>query len=604
MSQIVVENLRKDILSRKLLENISFSISDGEKIALVAQNGKGKSTILKILAGLIDYDDGKITIQNNLNVGYLPQEPIFSLEKTIEEELFNNDSKILAAVKEYNEALNDTKNEKRLIEATKAMNDLNAWSYESKLKEILEKLKITNVREKIGNLSGGQRKRLALVKILLDDHDLLLLDEPTNHLDIEMIEWLGDYLKQSKISILLVTHDRYFLDKVCNRILEIDRGEIHKHNGNYLDYLDAREKRHIDQNLQIDKKKSYLKKELAVISKAPRGRLSKPGRRIRDYEIESTNIGSKNVTEKVKLESVTERLGTKILEFYNVNKRFGDKVILNQFSYKFKRNEKIGIVGDNGTGKTTFLNIILDKEPIDSGKIIKGETLKFGYYSQHQENLNENHKVIESVKEIATEIRLTDKFISAEKMLERFLFKGSAQQDYISTLSGGEKKRLSLLRVLMSNPNFLILDEPTNDFDLLTLEILEEFLLNFTGCLIIVSHDRYFMDNIVDHLLVFEGNGVIQDFPGNYSSYRESLIDTISTNQESTESEQQKDNNSSKEANILYREISKLESKIANLEKKLYDLGSDFEEIAKVSEKINSLKSELEEKTEKWLLIS
>ncbi|MDQ7021648.1 MAG: ABC-F family ATP-binding cassette domain-containing protein [Candidatus Dojkabacteria bacterium] len=521
MSYIVVENLKKDILSRNLFENINFSIAKNEKIALVAENGKGKSTILKILAGVIEYDKGDITTQNGIHISYLSQNPDLEDNNTLNEELRNTGSKFLKAVSEYEEAIQDINDPKRLELAMNEMNRLNAWEYENVVSEVLERLKLSDYRdEKISSFSGGQKKRLALVKILLDEADVLLLDEPTNHLDIEMIEWLGNYLRNLEASILLVTHDRYFLDKVCNTILELDRGQLYKHIGNYTQYLEYREKRRLDENINIDKTRTYLKREYEIISKQPQGRQSKDGARIRDNQLARENLGSKNTVDKVSLDVVSDRLGSKILELHNVSKSFGEKKILDKFTYTFEKGSRIGIIGENGAGKSTFLDLILGKKEIDGGKIVKGETVNFGYYSQHQEELNPNLTIIDSINEVASEIKLSDgKFISAGKMLERFLFSGTIQRTKIEDLSGGERKRVALLKVLMNNPNFLILDEPTNDFDLMTLEVLEEFLINFKGCVIIVSHDRYFIDTTVDHLLVFKGDGEIDVFPGNYSDF-------------------------------------------------------------------------------------
>jgi ATP-binding cassette subfamily F protein uup len=602
MSYIEVESLTKEVSDKKLFTNISFAIKEGEKIALVAQNGTGKSTLLKILADKIAYDNGNITMQRGIRVAYLPQEPDLDLDKTIEEEIFGADSQILKIVRDYEKSLETPEDTEKMQRAFDAMNEFNAWEYEDLIHELLDKLRLKDLTGKISTLSGGQRKRIALVKILLDKSDVLLLDEPTNHLDIDMIDWLADYLSSKNLTLLLVTHDRYFLDKVCNKILELDRENIYKHNGNYSYYLEQKEKRYIDQNANIDKTRALLKKELEYVRKSPRGRLSQSGARVDAYYKLKESVGEKNITKKVELDVVSERLGFKILEFHNISKSYGNKIILNKFSYGFKRGEKIGIVGPNGVGKTTLLNIILEHESIDSGKIVKGETVNFGYYSQHQEELNPNLKVIDTIKEIASEIKLSNGTeISASKMLERFLFTPIEQQNPVSKLSGGEKKRLALLRILMANPNFLVLDEPTNDFDLMTLEVLEEFLRNFKGCLIIVSHDRYFMDSIVDHLFVFEGNGEISVFPGNYTDYRNSSeyksVDSKVTTQVSTPIK----NTNEKLANELYREINELENKKKKLEEKLFNIDQDYEAIRKITEQIKDLEIEIDKKNDTWL---
>lgn len=604
MSYILVENLTKTLLDKNLLDNVGFAVNAGEKIALVAKNGSGKSTLLRIIADKETYDSGRITKQNGVSWGFLEQDPELDASKTIKEEIFSSNSPMISAVRLYEESLQTPDDQKKMEEAHEAMNLHNAWEYENKVQEILEKLKLRNVADKkISSLSGGQRKRVALAKILIDNPDFLILDEPTNHLDLEMIDWLENYFIDQKITLLLVTHDRYFLDRVCDQILELDKGKIYKHKGNYSYYLEKKENREQVENKNIDKTRLFLKKELEWVRRGPSGRLSKNSGRVDAYYKLKSELKEKNITEKVALDVTGKRLGGKILEIHNLNKSFGDKKILENFSYSFTKGEKLGIIGNNGVGKTTFLNLIMEKEQPDSGKIIKGETITFGYYSQDQSELNITEKVIDSVKSVATHIKLSDgSEVSAAKMLERFLFTPALQQNIISKLSGGERKRLSLLRILMKNPNFLILDEPTNDFDLMTLDVLEEFLLNFKGCLIIISHDRYFMDRIVDHLFVFKGNGVIQDFPGNYSDFRESNFE-IKVEEKIIDNPNTKKQNA-REASFVYKEIGKLENKKKKLNEALATLDSDYAEMGKIAKQIQEIDNEIEKLNEKWLELS
>jgi ATP-binding cassette subfamily F protein uup len=599
MSYILVEQLTKTFFAKTLFDQIGLAVEAGEKIALVAKNGTGKSTLLKIIAGKEPYDSGKITFQTGIKVAYLAQNPELNLEHTVHSEIFSSDSKLLAAVREYEDSLADETNQERLQAAFETMTDLNAWEYESQIQEILTNLKLADLTAQIKTLSGGQRKRLALAKVLIDPADVIILDEPTNHLDIEMIDWLENYLASQTITLLLVTHDRYFLDTVCNRILELERGQIYKHNGNYEYYLQQKDLRHANENMNIDKTKNYLKKELEWVKKQPRGRLTKSTARVDAYHDLASSVGQRHVVEKVKLDVIESRLGGKILELHNLSKAFGSKVILDKFNYKFKRGEKIGIIGSNGVGKTTFLNLIMGLEQPDSGNVVVGDTLNFGYYSQHQDELNNDETVIGSVKQIASFIKLADGTeVSASRLLERFLFTPIEQQNLVSKLSGGERKRLSLLRILMRNPNFLILDEPTNDFDLMTLDVLEEFLQNFGGCLIIISHDRYFMDSIIDHLFIFKGNGVIQDFPGNYSQYRSE------SQNEPTIISKPEAKPINHNTNGLYREISKLEKRREKLIAKMYDAKLDYVQLGELKKEVEQVEQELESKNQQWLELS
>lgn len=604
MTYILIENLNKTVLDKTLLDNVSFAVNPGEKIALVAKNGTGKTTLLNILSGKEPSDSGNITMQKNIRVAFLEQEPQLNSDHTINEEIFSSDAEIMKAVREYEESLKNPHDSKRMEKAFDMMNQNNAWEYESNIQEIMKNLKIDSLTGKVSTLSGGQKKRLALAKVLIDNPDFLIMDEPTNHLDLEMIEWLENHLAKEKLTLLLVTHDRYFLDRVCDKILELDRGTIYKHNGNYSYYLEKKELRESHENANIDKTKALLKKELVWIKRQPQGRQTKAEARVDAYYKTKDSLKEKIVNTKVELDIRENRLGGKILEIFNLKKSFGNNKILDQFSYSFKRGEKIGIIGNNGVGKSTFLNILMNLENSDSGNIVVGETVKFGYYSQSQIELDQSLRVIDTVKKIASIIKLSNgSEITATQMLERFLFSKNDQNNFVSNLSGGEKKRLFLLTILMNNPNFLILDEPTNDFDLMTLEVLQEFLMSFKGCLIVISHDRYFMDNVVDQLFVFKGQGEIEIFAGNYSEYRNSqkTEKVVPQSSEINFVPTQSTTNSSKESNELYREISKLEKKKATLTKKIFDLGDDYEQMAKVSKEIELLDEKISAMNDQWL---
>ena len=615
MSYILVENLTKTYNDRVILNNISFSVDQGNKSALVAQNGTGKSTLLKILAGTETYDRGRITKQKGVKTAFLEQEPKLDLEKTVDQEIFSSDSPIIKAVKLYEESLLTPEDSDKMQDAFEAMTNTNAWEYEERIKDVLTNLNLHNLNEKISTFSGGQKKRVALAKILIDTPDLLVMDEPTNHLDLEMIDWLEEYLQENNITLLMVTHDRYFLERVCNEIIELVNGKVFTYQGNYSYFLEKKALREQNENTNIDRTHALLKKELEWVKKQPRGRASKGYARVRDYNILKNSVKQKNVTEKVKLDVQTKYMGGKILEIHNLTKSFGNKKILDKFTYSFNKGEKVGIIGKNGVGKTTFLNLIMGSEIADSGKIVKGESVSFGYYSQSGLEFNNSEKVIDSVKAIANFIKLSDGTeITASKMLERFLFTPLVQQNLVAKLSGGEKKRLNLLKILMANPNFLILDEPTNDFDILTLNVLEEFLKEFKGCLIIISHDRYFMDKIVDHLFVFKGNAVVKDFPGNYSTYRDVAEDEDDTNDGSIisgsvdlpkeVSQPVKSNKDSEKERELLKRINLLERKKKELTEKLNTIDIKMEELSKIALQIREINQELEDKTEEWLAVA
>ena len=521
MNYISVENISKSYGDRTLFSNISFGINKNQKVAFVAKNGTGKTSILNIIAGLDIPDKGQVIQRKDIQVAYLSQHQIFDKHLTIEETIFATENRILPIIKQYEKALENPEDSENYQKAFDLMDQNNAWDFETQYKLVLSKLKLNNLSLKVGKLSGGQKKRLSLAILLINKPDLIILDEPTNHLDLEMIEWLEDYFKKEKITLFMVTHDRYFLERVCNEIVELDHGELYKYKGNYSYYLEKKEERITQEAVSTNKAKNLFKKELDWMRRQPKGRTTKSKSRIDDFFEIKEKAHKRRQDHSVQLEINMKRLGSKIVELHKLKKSFGDLKILDGFEYVFKKGERIGIIGKNGTGKSSFLNILTNKEPIDAGKVVVGETVKFGYYTQKGIVVKEGQKVIEVIKEYGEEIPLTKgKRISASQLLERFLFDKKKQYDFVEKLSGGEQKRLYLCTVLIQNPNFLILDEPTNDLDVVTLNVLESFLLDFPGNLIVVSHDRYFMDKIVDSLFVFRGNGIVENFPGNYSDYR------------------------------------------------------------------------------------
>ncbi|MGZ2370615.1 ABC-F family ATP-binding cassette domain-containing protein [Ancylomarina sp. YFZ004] len=524
ISYLQIENLTKSYGDKVLFTDINFGVLQGQKIALIAKNGTGKTSLLNIIAGKDSQDSGDISFRKDIKLGYLEQIPEMNENNTVINELFNSTDPVLSVIRDY-ERMVESGQEDGMTEILEKMDLHKAWDYEVKVKQILSKLKITNYDQLISQLSGGQKKRIGLAKVLITDPDLLMLDEPTNHLDLEMIEWLEEFLKKSKGTLLMVTHDRYFLDRVCNEIIEMDANNIHSYKGNYTYYLEKREERIHNQNAEANKAKSLLKTEQEWMRRMPQARGTKAKSRIDAFYEIKDKAGTGYKEEKLDLDIKSARLGTKILEFEHLNKSFGDLKILEDFSYKFQRGEKIGIIGKNGTGKSTFLNIITQNIEADSGKIEIGETVVYGYYKQDGMKINESQKIIEVIKEIAESIDLGNgREMSASQFLEYFLFPIKTQYNQVSKLSGGEKRRLYLMTVLMKNPNFLILDEPTNDLDIMTLNVLEDYLMNFKGCLIIVSHDRYFMDKVVEHMFVFEGQGQIRNFTGNYTLYRDAQL--------------------------------------------------------------------------------
>ena len=563
MHYVTVENLTKSYGIQPLFQHISFHIEEGDKIALVAKNGSGKSTLLRILAGKEIADEGKVWINKDVDVILFEQEPQFEEDKSVLDNIFIHDHPIINAIKEY-EVLSEEGDAEKLTAAIVKMDELGAWDFDSKVKQILNKLNIHHLKQPVKNLSGGQRKRVALAKSLIDigfdhKHVLLIMDEPTNHLDVEMVEWLEHYFDKEKVTLLLVTHDRYFLDSVCDEIWEMDGSSLYVHKGDYANYLEKKAARLESETASVEKARNTYRKELEWMRKQPRARTTKSkSRQDNFYEVEK-KAKQRLEEQQLELQMKMNRLGGKIVEMKKVYKSYGEKVILKGFDYTFSKGERIGIVGKNGAGKSTFIQIVQSLEKTDSGKINIGDTVVFGNYSQQGLVWKEDKRVIEFVKDIAEHFPLAGGgSLSAAQFLQLFLFDPDKQYTYISKLSGGEKRRLHLLSILFRNPNFLMLDEPTNDLDLPTLSILENFLSEFQGCLLIVSHDRYFMDRLVDHLFVFEGDGVVRDFPGNYSQYRLSLKDepvspaTVQTKPTTTLKEEQ-EGLSKKSASFLLR---------------------------------------------------
>lgn len=615
MNYLQAEGITKSYGDLVLYESISLSVEKGQRVAIIANNGAGKTSLLRILAGADTPDAGSVIIHNDISIGYLEQEPQLNANLSVIEDVFASNDAAIQTIKEYEEAC-ISHDEQRLAAAINAMDLAKAWTYENRIKQILSQLNINNFEQKVGQLSGGQKKRLALAKTLINEPDILILDEPTNHLDLNMIEWLENILISSKSTIIMVTHDRYFLDRVCDIIYEIDDNQIFKYRGNYSYFLAKREERIYNQNTEIEKARQLYKKELDWINRMPQARGTKAKYRIDAFEdIKKTAFKSVK-TEQMQIDVISSRLGTKIIDLYSLYKRFDDKVLLDDFTYQFKRGEKVGIVGSNGIGKTTLLNIIVGNEPCDKGKIEIGTTIRIGYYKQENEAFNNNKRVIEVIQEIAEDIAMGDgRRLSPTQFLNYFLFPPSMHYSYISKLSGGERKRLYLMTILMHSPNFLILDEPTNDLDIVTLNVLEDYLSQYDGCVLIVSHDRFFMDKVVDHLLVFEGNGKIKDFPGNYTQYREWKNNQVKTENAAikTEPKTQKERptekrkltyKEQKEFEQLEADIEQLEAEKSAIEAALSGGESDATKIMELSKRFEEIKTDLDTKTDRWIELS
>ena len=615
MNYLSVENISKSFGERTLFENISFGINKDQKIAFIAKNGSGKTCIMKIINGEDEPDTGNVVLRKGINMAFLSQDANLQDDLTIEESIFASDNPILKVIEAYEKSLENPNDSDAYQKAFDGMDQHNAWDFETQYKQILFKLKLEDFKLKVKNLSGGQKKRLSLAIILINRPDLLILDEPTNHLDLEMIEWLESYFAKENITLFMVTHDRFFLERVCNEIIELDNGKLYQYKGNYSYYLEKKEERIASENSSVDKAQNLFVKELEWMRRQPKARTTKSKSRQDDFYEIKEKAQSRRKDNAVELEINMERMGSKIIELHKITKKFKDKIILDNFSFDFQRGERIGIIGKNGTGKSTFLNLITQTIPVDSGKVITGETIKIGYYTQSGINPKPGQKVIEVIKEYGEFIPLAKgKLISAGQLLERFLFDRKKQYDYVEKLSGGELKRLYLCTVLIQNPNFLILDEPTNDLDIITLNVLESFLLDYPGCLLVVSHDRYFMDKIVDNLFVFRGEGQIENFPGNYSDFRayEDSIEPKKLDSVNTEKTDWKQNNPT--GNLTFneqKEYQKIEREIKDLEiekqkiEQLFAEGKVTEvEINKKAKELENINNKIENHEERWFELS
>lgn len=627
MNFLSVENLTKSFGDRIIFQDLTFGIEQGQKVALVAKNGNGKSTLLKCLIGQESYDSGRIVFRNDISLGYLEQAENLNDSNTIMQEVFDHDLPKLQVIKQYNKALQEN-DEEGMAALFEKVSELDAWDLEYKVEQILTQLKLTDFERKVATLSGGQRKRVALAKVLIAEPDFLILDEPTNHLDLDMIEWLETYLSQSRSTIFMVTHDRYFLEVVADIILELEDQTLYRYKGNFSYYLEKKAEREAQQEATVGKARSHMRTELEWIRRQPKARGTKQKARIDAFH-ETKKVASQNI-EKDELEISTkmERLGSKIVELHNLSKAYGDLTILEKFSYNFKRKERLGIVGPNGAGKSTFLKMIMQEEEPDKGKVVVGDTVVFGYYSQENIQISDDQKVIDVIRDVAEFIPLDKgKEMTAAQFLEKFLFHKSMHYNYVRKLSGGEKRRLKLMKVLMANPNFLILDEPTNDLDIFVLSVLEDYLKNFQGCLIVVSHDRYFMDKMVDHLFVVEGQGVVNDITGNYTVFRQLEKDKKFQAEEdqrevakqaikvekaieqqvpkSNESETRKLSFKEKmEFDTLEKDIEQLEARKIELTEVLSNPSSATEALIQAGKELSQLVEELDQKTERWIELS
>ena len=618
------ENLSKRWGELMLFENISFTVFEGQKVALIARNGTGKSTLLDLLAGKETPDSGKITVTNDIKIGYFEQIPKLNPAHTVLEEIFESENEKIKTVKEFELAVTHN-NQAKVAEISSRMDELGAWDIEVEIKQILTEFKIDKLEQKIAELSGGQKKRVALAKILINKPDLLILDEPTNHLDLDMIEWLEAYLEKTKSTLLMVTHDRYFLDRVCNEIIEMEDNQIYRYMGNYAYFLEKRDERIEMQHATVTKAKNLLRTEIEWMRRMPQARSHKAKYRINAFSDLKEKASQKLNNDVVSLNVKSSRLGKKMVELENVSKSFPGVKLIENFSYKFSRFEKVGIIGRNGTGKSTFLNLITQTLTPDSGIIEIGQTIKFGYYRQDGIKFDTRERVIDAVTKIAEYVIFEDGTkMSASQMLNYFLFTPDTQYNFIEKLSGGEQRRLYLCTVLMQNPNFLILDEPTNDLDIMTLNVLEEYLKSFAGCVVIVSHDRFFMDKIVDHIFVFEGDGKITDFPGNYTIYRNKQLQDEENEKAKAQNQSKKkenervqikdDSNPTQKRKLTFnekREFELLESEIAALETEKNSLETALnsgklphDELYQQSEKLVEIKSQLDEKELRWLELS
>lgn len=617
MNYLTLENVTKTYGEKLLFNNITLHIDRGQKIALIAKNGTGKSTLLRVLSGEegSEGEQAQIVIRKDIRTGILNQDPQLNPSHSILDAVFSADSAQMVALRAYELALMHPEDTAALEKAMLQMDVLKAWDIENRVKEVLSKLKITDLNQSVGTLSGGQKKRIALAQLLIDEPDFLILDEPTNHLDLDMIEWLEEYLQQPRLTLFMVTHDRYFLDRVCDSMIELEGGQLYRYKGNYSEYLEKKAIRTEIDAVTLDKNKKLFEKELDWIRRQPQARGTKAKSRVDSFYDLKEVVSKKLDTDKVQLDIKMEWLGSKIVELHNVGKSYGNKKILENFSYKFKRKERVGIVGPNGAGKSTFIRLLTGEEKTDLGKVVIGDTIVFGHYQQDGMALKEDRRVLEVIQDIAEYIPLEKGLkISASAMLERFLFSKAQQQVYVSQLSGGEKRRLYLLTILMKNPNFLILDEPTNDLDILTLNVLEDFLMDYPGCLLVVTHDRYFMDKLVEHLFIFEGDGKIKDYNGQYSDYR-----AIQKELESEKSKVEKQAKTQEKASTVdttktvmtheeQKELKRVEKEIEKLETKKSEITSKFDnpsispdEIARLSKELSAIGDEIEVKELRWM---
>jgi ATP-binding cassette subfamily F protein uup len=616
VNYLTLENVSRSYGEKVLFQDISLMINKGEKVALIAKNGSGKTTLMRVIAGMEPSEGAtsKIYVRKDIRIGFLPQEPDFYEKHNALEAIFDSDMEVVQVVKRYERAMLHPDNVKEMQDVLSRMDDLKAWDFESKAKEILFKFNITDLEQPISTLSGGQKKRLALAKLLIEEPEFLILDEPTNHLDLDMIEWLEGHLSQQNITLFMVTHDRYFLENICNNILELDRGQLYKYSGGYSDFLEKKALRMENELVVHDKTKKLYKKELEWMRRSPQARSTKSSAREgRFYEIKE-NAQRKIEKDDIQIEIKGQRLGSKILELHYIAKAYGDLKIVEEFHYKFKKGERVGIVGKNGVGKSTFIRMLTGEERPDQGKVIQGETVVFGYYSQDGINLAKDIRVLDYITAIAEYIPMDKgRKITAEQLLERFLFNREQQQVYVSQLSGGERRRLYLLSILMKNPNFLILDEPTNDLDVITLNILEEWLMEFPGCVLIVTHDRFMLDKLCDHLFIFEGNGKIKDFNGRHMDYRatQKELERYEREQEKPKPDKPDEpqvrtgsgltNKEKNELKRLERDIEALESRKQKIHAAFAESGISVADIEKLSKELKEVESEMEEKEMRWM---
>lgn len=619
MNYLSAENLAKSFGDKWLFRDVTFGMSRGDKVAIVGANGTGKSTLLSILSGRVPSDTGIVSIRKDISVGFLDQQPQLDNNLTVMEVVLTGDNPALQAIRQYEKAL-ISEDTNALDRAMQQMDKLQAWDYETQLKQILGQLGIHDVNQSVSTLSGGQRKRVAMAQVLIENPDLLIMDEPTNHLDLETIEWLENYLSTNNSTLLLVSHDRYFLDKVCNQIVELDNGTLHSYKGNYAYFLEKKAERQAIAAAEIDKAKNLFRRELDWMRRQPKARGTKAQYRVDAFEDVKDKAHQRLNDSQLELNIRTQRLGSKIIELENVSKRFGDKTLLDHFTYTFRRNDRIGIIGKNGMGKTTLLNMITGELRPDSGNIITGGTVKIGYYTQSDLDIPENQRVIDVVQEVAEVMKLgTGETVTASQFLQHFLFDRAKQYDYVHKLSGGEKRRLQLLLVLVQNPNFLILDEPTNDLDITTLNVLEEFLVNFPGCILLVSHDRYFMDRLVEHAFIFEGDGKIRDYPGNYTDYREwraaqpaerkpeekpkpaPVVTASAPTPASSTGKRKLSFKEQKEYEALEKEIEALEQRKVTVMGQLNGGSGNHQELTAWAREIEEIENQLSEKSDRWL---